>query len=107
MPWTVTTGAELFNGPMEITGDLSRHRGRCRSTFQPGQYEERAALLLSNGAVYTSWTSHCDIAPYSGWIIAYNQRPWRRRRVLNIGAQQRRGAGDLDGRWWPGGRQRR
>src|SRR4029077_13160722 len=50
----------------------------------PGQYEERAALLLSQGTIYTSWTSHCDAAPYTGWIIAYGQTSLAQTAVLNV-----------------------
>lgn len=79
----ITTGAELFNGPMEIAATAPNSAGT--TTFAPGQYEERAALLLANGQVYTTWTSHCDVAPYSGWIIAYNQTTLAQTAVLNVG----------------------
>jgi hypothetical protein len=79
----VTTGAELFNGPVEITATYHAANGTT-ATFQPGQYAERAALLLSQGVVYTSWTSHCDVPPYSGWIIGYNQTTLAQASVLNI-----------------------
>jgi hypothetical protein len=78
----VTTGAELLNGPTEISATFPNSAGT--TTFEPGQYEERAALLLVNGTIYTSWTSHCDIAPYSGWIIAFNQATLARASALNI-----------------------
>ena len=78
----LTTGAELLNGPTEISATFPNSAGT--TTFEPGQYEERAALLLVNGTIYTSWTSHCDIAPYSGWIIAFNQATLTRAAVLNI-----------------------
>jgi hypothetical protein len=81
---SLATGTELFNGPVEITATYPATAGGAASTFQPGQYEERAALLLSKGVVYTSWTSHCDIAPYGGWIIAYNQSTLAQTTVLNI-----------------------
>jgi hypothetical protein len=42
-------------------------------SFDARQYAERAALLLANGTVYTSFTSHCDSPPYSGWILAFSQ----------------------------------
>jgi hypothetical protein len=42
-------------------------------TFAARQYAERAALLLANGTIYTSFTSHCDARPYSGWVIAFSQ----------------------------------
>jgi hypothetical protein len=78
----VTTGAPLFNGPTEIEATFPTSGGS--TTFDPGQYEERASLLLANGTVYTSWTSHCDIPPYTGWIIAYNQTTLARTAVLNV-----------------------
>jgi PQQ enzyme repeat len=79
----ITTGAELFNGPEEITATAPNSAGI--TTFAPGQYEERAALLLANGQIYTSWTSHCDFGPYSGWIIAYDQATLAQTAVLNVG----------------------
>ena len=38
--------------------------------FAPGQYAERAGLLLLNGVVYTAWTSHCrySVSLHRGWI---------------------------------------
>lgn len=56
----ITTGAEMFNGPAEITATARNAAGV--TTFEPGQYEERAALLLANGQIYTSCTSHCGAA---------------------------------------------
>ena len=79
----LVTGAELLNGPAEIAA-TSPTAGGGTSTFSPGQYEERAALLLLNGTLYTSWTSHCDIAPYFGWIIAFSSSTLSRTAVLNV-----------------------
>ncbi|MGH8180406.1 MAG: PQQ-binding-like beta-propeller repeat protein [Steroidobacteraceae bacterium] len=80
----VTTGAELFNGPTTINPTYSGPGGL--KTFSPGQYAERAALLLENGTIYTSWTSHCDIQPYSGWVIGFSESTLAQRAVINIGA---------------------
>jgi len=77
------TGAELLNGPAEITA-TSPTAGGGTVSFTPGQYEERAALLLLNGTVFTSWTSHCDIPPYYGWIIAYSASSLARTAMLNV-----------------------
>jgi hypothetical protein len=66
----VTTGAELLGGPVDISATYPTLAGT--TSFDPAQYEERAALLLVNGTLYTSWTSHCDMPPYTGWIIAYS-----------------------------------
>ena len=54
------------------------------TSFAPGQYEERAGLLLLNGTVYTAWTSHCDITPYNGWIIGYDESTLAQSQVLNV-----------------------
>jgi PQQ-like domain len=77
----VTSGAELLNGPVDISATYPVTGGT--TTFDPGAYEERAALLLSNGTVYTSWTSHCDVPPYSGWVIAYSEAALAQSQVFN------------------------
>jgi hypothetical protein len=83
----VTTGAELFSGPKNIsatfpgTGDNSSNGNVI---FDPAQYKERAALLLLNGVVYTTWASHCDIRPYTGWIMGYNQTTLEQTSVFNV-----------------------
>jgi len=79
----VTTGGELLNGPVEVAATFPNSAGV--TTFDPGQYEERAALLLTHGLIYTSWTSHCDAPPYSGWVISFNQADLSRAGVVNVG----------------------
>ncbi len=79
----LATGSELLGGPAEITAEYPAANGGT-TTFSPGQYEERAGLLILNGTVYTSWTSHCDQPPYFGWIIAYAGSNLSRTAVLNV-----------------------
>jgi hypothetical protein len=86
----ITTGAELLNGPVDISAAFPA-TGAATSSFDPKSYEERAALLLLNGTIYTSWTSHCDIAPYGGWIIAYAESSLARNGVLNVAPNGARG----------------
>jgi hypothetical protein len=86
----VATGAELSNGPVEISASFPA-TGTATSSFDPKSYEERAALLLSNGTIYTSWTSHCDDAPYGGWIISFAQSTLARNGALNIAANSSAG----------------
>jgi hypothetical protein len=80
-------GTELFNGPVDVqaqypgTGDNS---DGTNVIFDPGQYKERAGLLLMNSVLYTGWASHCDIRPYTGWIIAYNPATLAQTSVLNV-----------------------
>jgi hypothetical protein len=80
----LATGAELLHGPVEISATFPTAGGGT-TTFSPGQYEERAALVLTNGTIVTSWTSHCDIPPYSGWIIAFAENTLARTAILNVG----------------------
>jgi hypothetical protein len=94
----VTTGAELLNGPVEIAATYPVLGGTM--TFVPEQYEERAALLLSQGTLYTSFTSHCDVAPYSGWVIAYSESALAQTAVFNA-APNSGGAGPAI--WMSGG----
>ena len=83
----VTTGAEITGSPTEIaatypgTGD---NTSNGNVVFDPGQYAERAALLLVNGSIYTGWTSHCDAGLYTGWIIAYSESTLKQTQVLNV-----------------------
>jgi hypothetical protein len=89
------TGAEEFNGPVEIqatfpgTGAVSK---AGTEIFDPKQYEERAALLLVNGTVYTSWASHCDIDPYNGWVMGYSAQTLKQTAVLNFTPNGKEGA---------------
>ena len=45
-----------------------------------------------NGIVYTAWTSHCDIRPYTGWIIAYSASTLAQTSVLNVTPNGNEGA---------------
>ena len=94
----VTTGAELLGGPTEIAATYPMMNGGT-STFSPGQYEERAALLLSNGTIYTSWTSHCDATPYTGWVIAYSAATLMRTMMIDVAAN----GGSVGPAIWMGG----
>jgi hypothetical protein len=83
----LTTGAEQFSGPVDVQATYPGHGDGSVGnvlTFDPKQYKERAGLLLSNGVLYTSWTSHCDIFPYTAWVIGYNQSTLSRVSILNL-----------------------
>jgi hypothetical protein len=85
------TGAEELGGPVDIHATFPSASAGTR-TFDPQQYEERAALLLLNGVVYTSWASHCDYDPYNGWIIGYNAETLKQSAALNITPNGKQGA---------------
>jgi hypothetical protein len=91
----VTSGVELFGGPRLIQatypGTGAGSAGGVVS-FDAKQYEERSALLLVNGRLITTWTSHCDIDPYTGWIMAYDPGTLAQSAVLNLTPNGSRGA---------------
>lgn len=83
----ITNGAEQFGGPIDVhatypgSGEGSVNG---RMVFDPKQYKARASLLIDNGVVYTSWGSHCDIPPYTGWLIGYNETSLAQTGVFNF-----------------------
>jgi len=83
----ITNGSEMLGGPVTITatypGNGEEGSGGTLH-FMPGQHAERTGLLLVNGNIYTMWTSHCDIRPYTGWVIAYNASRLAQTSVLNV-----------------------
>lgn len=91
----ITSGIEEFAGPVDIaakypgTGDNSQGGFVI---FDPKHYKERAGLLLVNHILYTSWASHCDIRPYTGWIISYKETTLAQQSVLNVTPNGNEGA---------------
>jgi len=83
----LTTGQELFGGPMNITatypgtGDNSSNGN---VVFDPKQYKERPGLLQINGTIYTTWSSHCDNRPYTSWVMAFSADTLAQTSVLNL-----------------------
>lgn len=83
----LTTGAEQSGSPVTIqatypsTGPQSANG---QLVFDPKQYNDRAGLLLLNGVVYIAWSSHCDIDPYTGWVMGYNENTLAQTSVLDV-----------------------
>lgn len=69
----VTTGAERTGSPVEIQA----------AGFVPLLQKQRAALLLSNGVVYSPWTGHCDSGTYHGYIMANDSKSLKQIGVFN------------------------
>jgi PKD repeat protein len=61
----LATGLERSNSPVVIASFNG-------VAFDPYKQNQRSGLLLANGYVYITWASHCDWAPYHGWVIGYN-----------------------------------
>jgi hypothetical protein len=83
----LTTGAELFGGPMTVqatypgSGDSS---SGSNVVFEAKQYKERPGLLQIGGMIYTTWSSHCDARPYTSWVMSYDANTLAQTSVLNL-----------------------
>lgn len=90
----ISTGTEQL-GPVDIqaqfpgTGDNSLNG---YVIFDPGQYMDRPGLLVVGKNVYTAWSSHCDIRPYTGWVVSYNIDTLAQSGVLNVTPNGNQGA---------------
>ncbi len=83
----ITTGAELAGSPVMIQASFpgtGENSSNGTLVFDPAQYKERAGLLLMNHEIYTSWASHCDHKPYTGWLISYSESTLQQASVLNV-----------------------
>lgn len=97
---SISSGAELFGGPHTITASYpgtGDHSSNGTVTFDPGQYKERAGLLEINGRIYTTWASHCDFRPYTGWVMSFDASTLAPTGVLNLTPNGSEGA------MWMGG----
>jgi outer membrane protein assembly factor BamB len=83
----IVSGAEVAGSPTEITASYpgtGDNSSNGMVVFDPGQYKQRAALLLLNGNIYIGWSSHCDDRPYTGWVMAYSESTLKQTQVLNL-----------------------
>ncbi|MGD0616391.1 MAG: BACON domain-containing protein [Bryobacteraceae bacterium] len=83
----LTTGTEEFGGPKLITATwpgTGTEGSHGTQVFDPKQHKERAALLLANGVLYTSWSSHCDDGPYTGWVMGYSESTLAQVSIINL-----------------------
>jgi hypothetical protein len=95
----IATGTELTGSPVVIQASVAgTGAGSSTVTFNPLMENQRAGLLLLNGVVYIAWASHCDILPYYGWLMGYNDTSLQQVSVLNTNPN-----GSKGGIWQGGG----
>jgi len=71
----LATGGELFSGPVTIQATFPGSGANSSGgnvIFDAKQYKERPGLLQIGGTIYTTWSSHCDIGPYTSWVMGFD-----------------------------------
>jgi hypothetical protein len=69
----ITSGAEKFNGPVEITATVpGTGDGGKTVTYNPIKQRLRPGLALTHGLVVFASASYSDVGPYHGWVFSYN-----------------------------------
>lgn len=63
---SLSDGVEEPGFPVTISGEAQNLPGL---EFNPTHELQRPALLLMNGVVYAAFGSHCDTAPFQGWLV--------------------------------------
>jgi uncharacterized protein (TIGR03437 family) len=102
----LATGAEKFNGPVEIQATVTGSGWAGLDTtvnnqlaFDASQHLQRPGLLLLNGNVYVAFGSHGDVTPWHGWLLAYDAATLQQTAVFNTTANNAGGASI-----WQGGK---
>ncbi|WP_425161425.1 choice-of-anchor D domain-containing protein [Candidatus Binatus sp.] len=82
----IATGLEQAHSPMTISASVPGTAADAVDgviSFNPLLQNDRPALTLANGVVYLSFASHCDITPYHGWILGYDEMTLAQKVVFN------------------------
>lgn len=82
---SLASGKDLYSGVVQAsTPGIGDGSSNGAVNFDPGQYKERPGLLLVGTTLYTSWGSHCDNKPYSGWVLSYSTDTGKQTGVFNF-----------------------
>lgn len=86
----IRTGQDYGAGSMiiqaSVAGDgAGSQNGQIR--FDPSVQNQRAGLILANGAVVVAWGSFSDWGVYHGWLMAYDPKTLAQKAVFNSTTQ--------------------
>ena len=90
----LTTGLEQAHSPVTIAAEVTgtaEDGDKGMVSFNPLLQQDRPALTLANGVVYLSFASHCDIQPYHGWMLGYDETMMTQKVVFNTSANGEEG----------------
>ena len=75
---TERTASTVIAATVPGTGD-----GGSTVTFNPAMQHQRLALTLTAGGVFVGFGSHCDIAPWHGWLMRFDATTLAQTAVFN------------------------
>ncbi len=93
----VQTGVEKSGFPVRIQGPAQNNPG---VTFNATNEMQRPGLLLMGGVVYAGFGSHCDHAPWQGWIAGVSTSGSLKALWVSSGGGQSTNSGGV---WQSGG----
>ena len=96
----ITNGVERPGSPVAIKAKVKGNGDGSVNgviSFDPLRQAQRPGLLLQNGSVYIGWASHCDIGPYHGWVMSYDETTLKHNAAWNTTPN-----GGLGGVWQAG-----
>ncbi len=82
----IVTGAEVNGSPVQIAATYNGNGDGSVNNiinFDSQKQNQRQALILVNGRIFVSFSSHCDWGPYHGWILGYNANNLQQEIVYN------------------------
>ncbi len=82
----VVGGNDVAGSPVRITATATGNGdGSVNNVivFDAQTQNQRQGLTLQNGIVYVTFSSHCDWAPYHGWILGFDAATLQQRVVYN------------------------
>src|SRR5881628_3078121 len=82
----IVDGSEVAGSPTAITATYSGNGdGSVNGVieFDAQRQNQRQGLILLNGVVYVTFSSHCDWGPYHGWILGYDAATLQQQVVYN------------------------
>jgi hypothetical protein len=83
-----------------VPGTTLPNDGNSRVLFQSLRQNQRAALLLNKNIISISFSSHCVIRPYQGWVLAYDAKTLDQLGAFNVVPNDPKGKGGI---WHSGG----
>ncbi len=72
----LATGQEQPGSPVAISASVIGAGAGSQDgmlSFDPQMHKSRTALQLVNGVLYFAFGSDCDVAPFHGWVFAYDE----------------------------------